>query len=400
MRDGWQRVTLGEVATQRKDFTAVDPDESYTILGVQRSGIGFVRRDPIKGSDQKFTKLMKLREDDLVYRTITAFEAPSAVAGSGEASYYVTPQTFPVFTLDKAQIAPGYMRALTTWPSFHKEMAERCTGSVLRRKTLSVSAFKSIPIVLPPLREQERIVDLIATLDTTIHNAENEAVAVGRMHAALGNQFVCSATKTAPLGDLGRLLRGAVWSKSDESGVAADGHEEVVGISVTGADGLDLSKMKYVSGLGEKVHRLESSDLIMVSSNGNPDRIGNVYEAEALRGRPFSAFQMVFRPGAPEWRDLVFEALASPSIQVALTEMTAGSTGLKNLSVKKLRGLDVPDPREGGDIEPIRVARAAAARAHEAAAHLRALRANLLTVLLSGEHEIPESYNELMGVAS
>lgn len=31
---------------------------------------------------------------------------------------------------------------------------------------------------------------------------------------------------------------------------------------------------------------------------------------------------------------------------------------------------------------------------------LRALRANLLTALLAGEHEIPESYDELMGEAS
>ncbi len=38
----------------------------------------------------------------------------------------------------------------------------------------------------------------------------------------------------------------------------------------------------------------------------------------------------------------------------------------------------------------------AAAAAREAAGALRALRSNLLTVLLSGEHEIPSSYDALL----
>ena len=39
-------------------------------------------------------------------------------------------------------------------------------------------------------------------------------------------------------------------------------------------------------------------------------------------------------------------------------------------------------------------------KARQAAAALRAVREHALGSLLSGEHEIPESYDELMGVAS
>ena len=182
MRDGWVETTLGDVSEKRTDYTAVDPDESYVILGVQRSGWGFVERDPIKGSAQKFTKLMRLDESDLVYRTITAFEAPSAVAGPEQAGRFVTPQTFPVFRIDKGRMLPAYMSLLTTWPSFHQEMASRCTGTVLRRKTLSVSAFESIPVTLPTLPEQQRIVDLVGAVDDAIRTASaagESALAVG-----------------------------------------------------------------------------------------------------------------------------------------------------------------------------------------------------------------------------
>lgn len=388
MRDGWQRVTLGEICDLTKGQTATQkatPGEYPLVVTAEAraSSDTYQFVDPavcvpmVSSTGHGHASLKRVHYQDGKFAVANIITACTAKAGASVDMKYLW------LYLDHLR---------------NDLIVPRMKGTA--NVSLSQRALAEVPISLPSLREQERIVDLIATLDTTTQRAETEAEALWRMRAALGDQLVSSATKTAPLNDLGRLLRGAVWSKSDESGVAADGFEEVVGISVTSADGLDLSKMKYVSGLGEKAHRLEANDLIMVSSNGNPDRIGNVYEAESLRGRPFSAFQMVFRPGVPEWRGFLFEVLASPSIQETLTEMTAGSTGLKNLSVKKLRGLEVPDPREGGDIEPIRFARAAAVRAQAAVAHLRALRGNLLTVLLSGEHEIPESYDELMGVAS
>src|SRR5690625_5252446 len=104
MREGWREVTLGELVKKRDDFSQVEPDDEYVILGVQRSGWGFVEREPIRGRNQKFTKLMKIERDDLVYRTITAFEAPSSVAGSKEAGLFVTPQTFPVFRIDTSRL--------------------------------------------------------------------------------------------------------------------------------------------------------------------------------------------------------------------------------------------------------------------------------------------------------
>jgi type I restriction enzyme S subunit len=172
MRDGWEQVSLGELTTKRVDFSPIVASTEYPVVGVQRSGWGLLARDVGRGDSMKFSKLMRLNANDLVYRVITAFEAPSTVVDASFAGSYVTPQTFPVFRIDSSRLLPGFMRLHTTSPVFHEAMSERCTGTVLRRKTISVGAFQSIPINLPPLAEQRRIVDLIGSLDKAIEEAD------------------------------------------------------------------------------------------------------------------------------------------------------------------------------------------------------------------------------------
>ena len=100
MRDEWEIAHLGELMTQRTDFTPIDRASTYPVVGVQRSGWGLIDREPLGGHESKFSKLMRLEADNMVYRTITAFEAPSAVVDVAHAGCFVTPQTFPVFRLD------------------------------------------------------------------------------------------------------------------------------------------------------------------------------------------------------------------------------------------------------------------------------------------------------------
>jgi hypothetical protein len=67
MLDGWREVTLGEATTRRKNFTPVEADTLYRVVGVQRSGWGLVDRAPVPGNSMKFDKLLELHTDDLVY---------------------------------------------------------------------------------------------------------------------------------------------------------------------------------------------------------------------------------------------------------------------------------------------------------------------------------------------
>lgn len=152
---------------------------------------------------------------------------------------------------------------------------------------------------------------------------------------------------TAALGDLAQIRRGATWVKGDEISAPTEGFESVVGIAVTSSGGqIKLDKMKYVGGLGEQVARLQRDDIVMVMSNGNRDRIGNAYLVdERLEGMPYSTFQMSVRVSSKELHPGYLHCfLSATQQQDALTAMTAGSTGLKNLNLSQIKSFPIALP--------------------------------------------------------
>lgn len=402
MRDGWRQIALGDVAIRRKDFTPVRGDALYRIVGVQRSGWGLVDRDPVRGDSMKFGKLLELRTDDLVYRTITAFEAPSVVVSPEFEGAFVTPTTFPAYAFDHAQLLPGYMALLTTSPAFHDEMASRCVGSVLRRKTLSQGAFESIPVALPPFHEQRRIVDLIAALDDAIEASEGEAVAASRLLDATLDADASDSYAT--VGTIATISSGASWGKGDIRDADHDDASPVLTIANTKPDGSVSGEPTFVAGLSQKAGRLSHSTIVAIRTNGNHGRIGNVYRVpDRYVGAAVSAFQLIINPTYPDDSRHLFWMLRRPKFQAEVTAAASGSTGLGNIAATKLRAMEIPWPADA-EARAVRVAMyedmadsVGAARATADA--LRVLRSNLLTTLLSGEHEIPASYDELLEAA-
>lgn len=399
MRDEWREVTLGQVARRRTDFTPVDRGARYTILGVQRSGWGFVKREPILGSEMKFSRLMQLGLDDLVYRTITAFEAPSSVAGPEEVGHFVTPQTFPVYQLDQSQLLPAYMKLLTTYPAFHEEMASRSTGTVLRRKTLSQSAFESIPLALPPLVEQRRIVDLVGALDDAITAAERSALNARTLLDRISRPDESDAS--VELGSLVTMRSGPSWSAADESYEPIPGATPVLGITNTPAgDRIRLDKRTYVRGLAPSVQRLTSDSIVMIRTNGNRARIGNVYRSTPeVEGFAVSAFQIAIQPHDARASAWLYWYLRSPEVQRSISESASGSTGLGNVAVRWLKEMRVPsflpDDRDAY-VERCEAGGAVVNALADETERLRTVRAELLNTLLSGDHQIPKSYDELL----
>ena len=372
------------------------------ILGVQRSGWGFVQREPIKGRDQKFTKLMRVDEDDLVYRTITAFEAPSAVAGPDEAGLFVTPQTFPVFKIDASKLLPSYMRLLTTWPTFHDEMASRCSGTVLRRKTLSVGAFESIPILLPPLAEQRRIVDLIGSLDETIAAAEDVR---SRLQAArsFALQAVFGASESVEVGTLLSRIEGGRSPKAKDVPPSGDefGVLKVSSVTRLGFDPTESKTVNDVSIFADH-HRVRGGDVLITRAN-TAALVGQVCLVTEDHPNLFlcdKTLRLCPAPGVPS--AAVVAALNAP---VARDQLSAAATGT-SASMKNISQIDIRRVRVAWPEYPENVGRldqqllGTLVENDRTVNRLRTLRSNLLTALLSGEHEIPDSYDEFMGETS
>ncbi len=140
------------------------------------------------------------------------------------------------------------------------------------------------------------------------------------------------------LGDVASVVRGVSWSRDQISKPDAEGAVPVIRIS-------NVQRHGFVSEVHKSRHAITPRTLVMVGSNGNRDRVGNLYMANVqVDGHLLASFLIGIRPTNAVLVKFLAFLLRSGPIQSVLTESTAGSTGLKNLSLWFLRNLSLSLP--------------------------------------------------------
>ena len=160
-----------------------------------------------------------------------------------------------------------------------------------------------------------------------------------------GKMKVPDGWRIVRLGDVADVDRGASWSRAQESSVPMDDAIPVVRIGNVQHDGFRMDDVLYIRGIsaseksrGSIAHRT----LVMVGSNGNRDRVGNIFLADQqLLGHLLASFLIGIALVVGISERFLAGSLRSAQIQSLITESTAGSTGLKNLSLTWLRNLPI-----------------------------------------------------------
>lgn len=298
---------------------------------------------------------------------------------------------------------PEYFQLLLRSPLMLTRYSDAAQGTVNRRRSLPYRAFSDMRVLVPPLPVQRRIVDLMAHLDNHLANlkAEREA-ARSLLSTSLGAlDGAVSGAPTVELGKVGTFRSGPSWSAKDETSHVVGRSQRVLKITNTRPDGtIDMSDETYVVGLPQSSHRLRDSSLVIIRTNGNRKRIGNVYRptGEAL-GCVVSAFQFSGEFETSADRDWVYWWLRAPVRQSAMSKAASGSTGLGNLAVSWLNSLEVPWPEESDRLRltaPLEaLAHVTEALSTEIAAQ-EDVRRSLLGALLNGTFIVPESYDAFL----
>lgn len=399
MREGWDLVTLADQLEFECEQVDVVAGREYPIVGVLNRGQGLLLRDPVTSESTSYPRLNRVLPGRVIYRKLTAFEGTVAVAPDSLGEAFASPE-FPTFKCVKG-LTPSYARLMIQHPRFWGEMALIANGIGGRRGRLHPRDFLKIQIILPPPSEQRRIIDLVDAVDTVISSAQQVAHTLDCLTDE--SRQVVGHSNTVRLGALARMRSGPSWKAVDESATGGEGYTPVLGIANTPAGRvLDLTQQKFVRGVPESAMRLTESSLVMIRTNGNRARIGNTYRVSTeVHGFAVSAFQIAIEPVDPEDSTFLYWALGSPAIQKQISEAASGSTGLGNVAIGWLKELELQYPQtevlRREFVERCNLLGSTADAAHRKVDSLQSLRAELLTALISGEHEIPNSYDELIG---
>ena len=277
-----------------------------------------------------------------------------------------------------------YLMSRTAGPGF------QTSGTT--RASLNISVIREMPVPVPTLDEQRRIVDLLEDHLSRIDAAESLVATCLRRLLALRRSALAELHdgKPTPLGDLAVDCGYGTSEKCVPDGLGP----AVVRIPNLIDGRIDLSDEKRIVSAGTDVarHQLRAGDLLIVRTNGSVDLIGRSAVVQDGVDAAFASYLIRYQLDhdrvAPEW---VHAMLSTPQVRARVEALAASSAGQHNLSLGKLNPLELPIPTREVQLDglarlaeidtQIKRLRSALDATHSRAAHLRR---SLLAAAFSG----------------
>ncbi len=290
---------------------------------------------------------------------------------------------------------PGFVEQWSRWA--HKSGIWAGVAGGTNIFHIGLTRAKEVPILLPPLAEQRRIVDLIAAVDAAIEAAEREleaAVALRRNTVSdqLGEERVArEGWRTSRLEAVARLSLDRVVVRPGETYRSA-------GVFNTGRGVFDRGELSAETAYSS-LHRLRTSQLVMrklTAWEGTLAVVPERFDGYVVTGE-FPTFDLDADMILPSFVNIL------SSYPPVWEQMKARVTGTvqrrKRLYPDQLLAIVVPLPpleaqqRTVGLVDALDAVVEACVRWLKVLNHLRSA---LLSDILSGDHEIPDSYDELL----
>lgn len=370
MRDGWTETTLGEIANIQQGKTLA----ITTLVG---------GRFPVFGANG----VVGYHDEANYFFDVVAL----GCRGSCGTIHLVT--------------TPSWLanNAMALWPRSGESVALRFIALLLEVADLSGEGVISgqvqpqitraslapLRVVIPPMEEQRRIVDVVTSVDTYIDALKDKMAKARTARNAVLHELLSAGgpdwTETT-LGDVADYINGFPFKPRD-----------------LGDDGVPVIRIKQLLDPGERCDRttidvpekcvLKDGDVVFSWS-------GTLAVRTWDRGHAFlnqHLFRVVERDGIDRsWLLLTIDHSISD-----LVEKTHGTT-MKHITKEKLLPHEIllpPIEEQRRIVDIISSMDDVVAGSEKAVAEAARLRSGLLSDLLSGEHEIPASYDSLVGVA-
>lgn len=377
MTDEWAEKLIGDVLDQVHRPVDVSTLVSVPYAGVRWYAEGVYARPEAEAKQVKAKSLNRLSFNDITYNRMWATKAAFGVVGIEAADCLVT-NDFPIFQA-KETLVPRFLGLIFQSSAFQGEAAMRAVGTTERRR-LKEADFLRIPVRLPPLPVQRRIVDLMAHLDNHITNlrAERDGLEEALTIACLEFTAERQGVPVSPISDVAEILDRLRVPISEEVRAGRPGN-----VPYFGANG-------QVGWIDQAIF---DEPLVLLAEDGGP--------VSEWRTRP-----QAYAVDGPSWvnnhahvlratavpRDWLYFSLRHRDL-TALAPVGTRSK-LTQASLKEIQ-ISLPHDLEEKSQQLRSMEDSVSALEGEIAA-CRSLRSTVLGAVLSRELAIPEAYDSLL----
>lgn len=234
------------------------------------------------------------------------------------------------------------------------------SGTVGQQR-ISMDYVRNYPFPLPPLAEQQRIVDRIERLFAKLDEAREKAQAVvdgfeNRKATILHKAFTGELTKkwreergiginTWQNTTLSTVVDGFKYGTSEKSDYSYLGMP-VLRIPNIGDDGINFSDIKYLSteaiDYSDQIHE---NDILIIRSNGSRELVGKCILVPPLeRAYTYASFLIRITPSKFIQPTFLEKYLNSSDARSQMLSKAKSSAGINNINTKELGGIIIHLP--------------------------------------------------------
>ena len=145
---------MAEVAPLVRREVAIDPQASYTELGVRSFYKGTFHRRTVAGSEFTWQKMFRVEEGDLIFSNIMAWEQAIALA-KPEDHGCVGNHRMLTCVADQAKAVPGFLAYYFMTDEGFAKVYAASPGTAARNRTLIAANLEALEVPVPPLPIQQ-----------------------------------------------------------------------------------------------------------------------------------------------------------------------------------------------------------------------------------------------------
>jgi type I restriction enzyme S subunit len=292
---------------------------------------------------------------------------------------------------------------LVMWQWHYENRTLQFQAQTTGIRNLRTPDYLDQEVDLPPLQEQKRIVDLISSVDSYIDALQHQADSAGKSRNAVLHELLSAGGDGWTETTLGKIFSEC------KNGLNYKDGEVLQGLRVsriqTIADGsINLEKVGFVEKnmYLESKFMLKSGDILFshINSLAHVGKVAIVQDEHLPLIHGMNLLKMKFIFGISQ--EFMFYVMQSEVMREEIRSRAQKAVNQVSINIANIKGIRIflpPLQEQKRIVDLISSMDDAISAAEVTIAETKKLRSGLLSDLLSGNHEIPASYDKIMGAA-
>ena len=186
----WQKVNYSDMLKEVRRTLTWDENELYDLISVRRRSGGVFHRESLYGHEIKTKTLRPALEGDFLISKMQIVHGASGVVPKQLSGMKISGSYIALIAKDPKELNINYFNLWSQMPLFYHQTFVSSYGVHIEKMTFDLDAFMSLSMNLPPIEEQDRIVEIILTATNEIELAKEKLEYLRRQKRGLMQQLL------------------------------------------------------------------------------------------------------------------------------------------------------------------------------------------------------------------